>query len=143
MTFTNYYLYLFFLSLAGWFLSFYFLGVVSKKIEFNSWWIPSFCRMNKNSCSSLVLTKYGNIFGHPNAFWGMIYYSIIILFVFLGIFSIRINYIFFIFSLVVLFLSIYLIFGLYKLKINCRICITTHILNFLMIYLTSYFNFIK
>ena len=143
MTLTIYYLYLFFLSLTGWFLSFYFLGVVSNKIKSNSWWIPSFCRMNENSCSSLVLTKYGNIFGHPNAFWGMIYYSIIILFIFLAILSIKISYIFFIFSLLAFLLSIYLIFGLFKLKVNCPICITNHIIIFLMIFLTSHFNFIK
>jgi len=139
----TYYLYLFFLSLTGWFLSFYFLGVVSKKIKSNSWWIPPFCRMNENSCSSLVSTKYGNIFGHPNAFWGMLYYSMILLFIFLAILGLKIKYVFFIFSLVAILLSIYLIFGLYKLKINCRICITTHLLNFLIIFLTLNFYFIK
>lgn len=140
MSFFTYYLLLFIFSLTGWLLSFYFLGVVSDKVKHNVWWIPYFCRMNEGSCSSLVSTKYGKILGQPNAFWGMIYYSWIIMLIFLTIFGIRIDYSFFLFSLISILLSIYLIFGLLKLRINCKICIATHCVNFLMFLLTINFN---
>ena len=143
MSFFTYYLLLFIFSLTGWLLSFYFLGVVSDKNKHNVWWIPDFCRMNEGSCSSLVSTKYGKILGQPNAFWGMIYYSWIIMLIFLTIFGIRIDYSFFLFSLISILLSIYLIFGLLKLRINCKICIATHCINFLMFLLTINFNFIN
>jgi len=143
VSFFTYNLFLFILSSIGWLLSFYFLGVISSKMNTDKWWVPSFCRMNEGSCSSLVSTKFGKILGQPNAFWGMIYYSFIIMLIFLSIFGVKINYAFFLFSLISILLSIYLIFGLLKLNFNCKICVATHCVNFIMFFLTINYNFIN
>jgi len=142
VSFLTYHLLLFIFSLIGWLLSFYFLGVISNKIKPNKWWVPSFCRMSESTCSSLVSTKFGKILGQPNAFWGMIYYSFMIMLIFLTIFGLKINYVFFLFSLISILLSLYLIFGLFKLSVNCKICIATHFINFIMFFLIINYNFL-
>ena len=121
------------LASAGWAFSFYFVRMLRDDLQSNIWWIPQVCRMSVSHCKSLAETVYGSILGKPNAYWGMLYYPMLI-----SIAILVVTDLLDIFTLVVLasfasMLSLYLLWGLYRLRARCTICFATHISNFLIL----------
>ncbi|MAP71563.1 MAG: hypothetical protein CMF81_06805 [Candidatus Marinimicrobia bacterium] len=117
------------LALVGGAFSFYFYGVYRGWIRRQQIWIPRFFELESSHCLSIVETKYGQIFGLPNALSGifiLLGYAIILICTSLG-------YIGPIISLYIggfiVAISIYLIIGLIHLKVTCRICLFVHFLN--------------
>jgi len=114
-------------------LSFYFLGVYSRWFSPTQKWVPTFCRTESDSCTSIVDSDYGRIFFNvPNAFWGILgelglaelaYCAMI------GSISVWIPI--FVSGLFLLF-GIYLIYGLVRLKTSCSVCLTVHTLNLII-----------
>jgi len=120
---------------AGWSLSFYFYGVYRKIIADTAWWIPTVFQMAKCNCGKIVDSRYGRILGQSNSFWGIFYYSGLIVLLaihfFFGIPSLQ--WIVIITAISFLF-TVYLMWGLYRLRIICRTCLGVHTVN-LMIFL--------
>ena len=117
------------MALVGGAFSFYFYGVYRGWIRRQQIWIPRFFELESSHCLSIVETKYGQIFGLPNALSGifiLLGYAIILICTSLG-------YIGPIISLYIggfiVAISIYLIIGLIHLKVTCRICLFVHYLN--------------
>jgi len=117
------------LALVGGAFSFYFYGVYRGWISSQQIWIPKFFELKSSHCLSIVETKYGKIFGLPNALWGifvLLGYSIILICISLGYIDSNISL--YIGGFIVA-ISIYLIIGLIHLKVTCRICLFVHFLN--------------
>ncbi len=121
------------LSTAGFLVSAYFTGVYYGRLRSNVWWIPSMCRMDRSTCSTILKTPEARIFGIPNFVLGMVFYLLMIImgtyrsfssFDFLFDLSLSI-------SLFTVVLSVSLIYSLlFKLKTNCILCYTAHAINF-------------
>ena len=117
------------MALVGGAFSFYFYGVYRGWINNQQIWIPKFFELKSSHCLSIVETKYGKIFGLPNALWGifvLLGYSIILICISLGYIDSNISL--YIGGFIVA-ISIYLIIGLIHLKVTCRICLFVHFLN--------------
>ena len=120
------------MAFVGGAFSFYFNAVYKGKISPNQFWIPNLCQLDVNSCISIVDTKYGRIFGVPNAqlgFYFLFFYALILI----GVALDMVNSIIPIYlGILTIFLAIYLVFGLIRLKKTCPICISVHLLNLLI-----------
>ncbi len=117
------------MALVGGAFSFYFYGVYRSWISHKQIWVPRFFELESSHCLSIVETKYGQIFGLPNALWGifvLLGYAIILICISLGYIDPNISL--YIGGFIVA-ISIYLIFGLIRLKVPCRICLFVHFLN--------------
>ena len=114
------YLYLFcaLLALVGGAFSFYFYSVYRDWISSKQIWIPKFCELKSSQCLSIIESKYGQIFGLPNALLGifvLIGYAIILVGTSLD--YINQNIPFYIGGFLVA-IGIYLIYGLIRLKVT-------------------------
>ena len=119
------------LALAGGAFSFYFLQVYRGGIHPDVWWIPRICHMAPGTCKVITDTPYGRLLGQPNAFWGCLFYPLLLLVVVLTVvYDAGFDLLVFL-SAVSLFLSVYLIWGLIQLRTLCRVCIAVHVVNFL------------
>ena len=117
------------MALVGGAFSFYFYSVFRGWIVPKQIWIPKFCELRSSQCLSIVESKYGQIFGLPNALLGifvLIGYAIILIGTSLD--YINQNIPLYIGCLIVA-IGIYLIYGLIRLKVNCKICLFVHFLN--------------
>lgn len=117
------------MALVGGAFSFYFYGVYRSWISHKQIWIPRFFELESSHCLSIVETKYGQIFGLPNALWGifvLLGYAIILICTSLGYIGPIISL--YIGGFIVV-ISIYLIIGLIQLRVTCRICLLVHFLN--------------
>ena len=117
------------MALVGGAFSFYFYGVYRGWIRRQQIWIPRFFELESSHCLSIVETKYGQIFGLPNALSGifvLLGYAIILICISLGYIDPNISL--YIGGFIVA-ISIYLIIGLIHLKVTCRICLFVHFLN--------------
>jgi uncharacterized membrane protein len=120
------------LALVGGAFSFYFDAVYKERISSKQFWVPNFCRMDSNDCTTIVDTKYGRVIGRPNAEIGgyfLLIYALLLIGVPLQIIPSMIP--FFMGLLTILF-GLYLIFGLMRLKTLCPICLTVHGLNLII-----------
>ena len=117
------------MALVGGAFSFYFYSVFRGWIAPKQIWIPKFCELRSSQCLSIVESKYGQIFGLPNALSGifvLIGYAIILIGTSLDYINQNIPlYI----GWIIVAIGIYLIYGLIRLKVNCKICLFVHFLN--------------
>jgi uncharacterized membrane protein len=122
------------LSSAGFVLSLYFPLVYHNIVKPDSKLIPQFCRMDEHSCGLLLKTKEASLFGLPNFYLGLVYYSALLL---VPITAERQFwnwwYDFATASLVAVGMGIYLSYALIvKLKVNCVLCFAGHAVNLLI-----------
>lgn len=67
------------LALAGIADSAYFVGVAYRWFPPDARWIPRVCRMDEDSCATIIDTSYGRaIGGLPNAVFGMAWYATVL-----------------------------------------------------------------
>ena len=122
------------LAVAGWAFSF---RVLDGKMSPSEWWFPAVFRMSEGGCQTLVETPYGRILGKPNAFWGDLYYTFILIVIgFSGAELINRSLLLFP-ALLAMILSLYLLWGLYRLRTPCSVCFATHTINFLTLILAG------
>ena len=130
------------LSVFGWFISFYFYQVHMQRMREEVWWMPKILRMTDCRCDEIVDSEFGQTFGRSNAFWGLWYYSILLIILtgnwFLNLPS---TGILFIIVLLAFAHSIYLAWGLYLLRVVCRPCLGAHVLNLLIFIIQLYHAF--
>ena len=130
-------------ALAGLSISLYFSLVYYNIIGANQWFIPSFCRMDEETCRYVIHTSYAKLLGIPNSILGVFYYAIILFILLIdGIRShFFINEIIIIGSIITVIASVYLAYVLLaKVKVNCVFCFTIHILNVIILILLTYTN---
>lgn len=128
MSETNYFVGALLASVGG-ALSFYFYSVYKGRISGDQWWVPSFLRMNSDTCASVIDTRFGRHFGKPNAAIGppfMFIYSILLILAGIDLISESVT---FLMAAITLFVAVYLIYGLWRIRTHCRICYTIHFLN--------------
>jgi len=117
------------LAAAGFLISLYFTGVYYGYLKSSVWWIPSFCRMDQNSCISILQTPEARIFGVPNFLLGLFFYGGLVIVV-LGNVD---GFAFDILTATALFtvvLALYLVYALRVLiKVDCILCYTAHGIN--------------
>lgn len=129
------------LAVAGWAFSFYFLMVVRGKMAPNVWWMPPVCRMSEGTCNTLVETPYGKIIGKPNAFWGALFYPLILVLLISVAFGKLASASLLILGAFSLTMSFYLVWGLYRLRTPCPVCFATHAINLLFLILAGVYFF--
>lgn len=120
------------LALIGLVLSIYFLYVdyeVSKNKNYKA-----LCDFSsKLSCSKAVKSKHSRLVLLPNAVWGVVYYSMVIVLA-----TIKMNGLVFLISIPIIIFTAYLSYVLYvEMKDYCVVCTATHLIN-LLILVTSF-----
>ena len=120
------------LTFVGGALSFYFYGVYSKIFSFDQIFIPSFCKLTNEDCTSIIDTRYGRIFGYSNVSIGTLFLFFHTTILITTSFNITHYYLPLFMSFLSLLIGAYLIYGLIKLNIKCNICITVHLINFIV-----------
>ena len=115
------------LAIIGFALSAYFLYVKKKQKTKN---YKALCDITDTiSCLKAARSKYGNLMILPNAFFGLLFYAIILVLVSLNLWL----YVFYLAVVASLF-SIFLIYISFKIKVACPVCVSTYIINFLILY---------
>ncbi|MBL7031089.1 MAG: vitamin K epoxide reductase family protein [Candidatus Marinimicrobia bacterium] len=117
------------LAIAGGAFSFYFYAVSTHRMLYSQWWVPRICQIELPECVAITKTKYGQIFGMPNALSG----SVFLIFYAYTLFSAALGWVPsalpFVMGILTIIIGLYLIYGLFKLKTVCPICITIHTIN--------------
>ncbi len=67
------------LSVVGLLISTYFTAVAYHWVRPDVRWVPSFCRMDEQTCASIVFTPQARVFFFPNSVLGQLYYLGILL----------------------------------------------------------------
>ena len=62
------------LTVVGLLISTYFTAVAYRWIRPDVRWVPSFCRMDEQTCASIVFTPQARVFFVPNSLLGQLYY---------------------------------------------------------------------
>ncbi len=119
------------IATIGLVISTYFTSVTFHWITADTRWIPSFCRMNSETCASVIFTPSARLFGPPNSLLGQIYYAALIIAIGLDwLLDAWVWRIFVASSLVTVGLAVYLGYTLLvTLKVPCRLCFTSHGIN--------------
>jgi len=116
------------ISAMGFLISSYFTAVVYQWIEPDSKWIPSFCRMEKQTCVSVVFTPRARVMGLPNSVLGQLFYIALIAGLWKDFVFIHPYYYFYIcVSLATVVLGLYLTYSLLFLtRVPCKLCFASH-----------------
>jgi uncharacterized membrane protein len=125
------------LGVAGLYISTYFTltyyGIVTANWDF----IPRICRMDENTCGSIIHSREAKLFGFPNSIAGLFFYAFVI-----GAAAVsprphilRIGLV--IASSVTVVVGIYLTYSLlFKLRTTCVLCFTSHVINLAIFFLS-------
>jgi len=121
------------LSLMGFLISLYFVLVYHALLEPDSRLIPSFCRMEKGSCLSIIRTRDARILGIPNFHLGILYYLVLNV---LSFFPDVVNQnpgVVRIVSGGTVVVGVYLTYSLlFRIKKHCVLCYASHSINLLL-----------
>ena len=116
---------MFFLPFLGLLISIYFTGVYYGWFSPDVFWIPKICRLERESCLTVLETPRAKIFGIPNSVFGIAIYIYILLdqFFFNPVWGlILIGF--------ALIRSVYLAYSLiFITKVPCVLCFTSHLVN--------------
>jgi len=125
-------------SSVGLLISVYFALVYHGLMKPDSGIVPSVCRMDEESCQSVLKVREARVFGIPNFYLGIVFYLAIIAFSLnpdqwkgsaVGAH---------IASGVAVVVSLYLAYSLlFLIKKKCVLCFTAHILNLIIFFLLS------
>lgn len=67
------------LSVVGLLISSYFTAVAYRWVRPDARWVPVFCRMDEQTCASIVFTPQARVFLVPNSVLGQLYYVAVLL----------------------------------------------------------------
>ena len=119
------------LSGVGLYISLYFSLVYYRVIDARSVFVPSFCRMETNSCYLIIHHHDAKVFGLPNSVLGVVYYLIVLLDV--AIESPMVHVFAWLISCLAVAVGMYLVYSLYfKVKVACSLCFVCHVINALI-----------
>jgi len=122
-------------SLAGFLISLYFTLVTYRLMKPDQRFIPPVCRMNGDSCLSIVDSPQARLFGVPNSLLGIAFYLGVLVAAIGGLLPSTMLYkVLLAVSLGTVLIGLYLIYSLLAvLKVRCVLCFTGHILNLLIL----------
>lgn len=120
------------LSGVGLLISSYFTAVAFSWVRPDVRWIPSFCRMDEQTCASIVFTPQARVFFVPNSLLGQLYYLALLLGVVFGWIGgpapVPVGYI--VASALTVGLGVYLSYALlFVNRVACPLCFTSHGIN--------------
>jgi uncharacterized membrane protein len=120
------------LALVGLLISTYFTAVAYRWVRPDVRWVPFFCRMDEQTCASIVFTPQARIFFIPNSVLGQLYYLAIVLGVVFGWIDgplpLPLSYI--VASALTVSLGAYLSYALlFVNRVVCPLCFTSHSIN--------------
>lgn len=121
------------LSLIGLQIALYFALVDHKLLRPDAAWLPEVCRMDEQSCGSILATPEARVLRIPNYYLGMVYYLMLSTLSFFpaGIeeFLLELRMI----SGFTLFLAVVLTYSLiWKLRVLCILCFAGHTINLII-----------
>lgn len=118
------------LSTSGFLISLYFALVYNKIIRPDSALVPAFCRLDEQSCGSILATPEARVFRIPNFYLGLGYYVVLLALSFSPALMREILLELRLVSGFTVFVGIVLTDALVrKLKIRCILCFTSHAIN--------------
>lgn len=109
----------------------YFTAVTYRWSEPDVRWIPAFCRLEEETCASVVFTGQARVFGPPNAVFGQIYYAILIVAAIVDrLDTAPWSHALLAAAAVTVGLAAYLSYSLLRvLRVPCRLCFASHGIN--------------
>ncbi|HEY6952691.1 MAG TPA: vitamin K epoxide reductase family protein [Bacteroidota bacterium] len=117
-------------SCAGLLISLYFTIVYYKPAAGIDRYVPSFCRIEPESCASLLGTRQARLYGMPNFVLGLLFYTGLVGSALSGILWKQLHLLLVLGSLVSVATGIYLTDVLIvRLKIHCTLCLASHAIN--------------
>ena len=115
---------------AGLLVASYFTGVAYRWMRPDARWIPPVCRMEEQTCASIVFTPQARVFGVPNSVLGQLFYLSLLLGVWLGLLDGSLRMLYLVGSAVTVGLAAYLSNSLlYVIRVPCALCFTSHGIN--------------
>jgi len=114
------------------------LSAYALYVEYRVQISPNFvalCDLGRASCSKVLTSSGGHLFGVPNASLGLLFYFGVFMYTILTKFPAR-HYLYFTATSLSVAMSCYLAFLLHSMGDLCILCIFTYIINF-MLWLTS------
>ena len=120
------------LSTAGLLISTYFTAVTYRWVRPDIRLVPTFCRMDEQTCATIVFTPQARLIGLPNSVLGQVFYVMMLLGVQLGwVYGpdpLRMAYL--AASAVSVGIGVYLSYALvFTLRVSCPLCFTSHGIN--------------
>ena len=67
------------LALVGLAISTYFTAVAFHWVTPDTRWVPAVCRLDSETCASVIFTPSARVFGPPNSLLGQMYYAALII----------------------------------------------------------------
>ena len=122
---------LLFLSASGFAIATYFTSVAYRWIRADEKWIPAFCRMEEQTCASIVFTPQARVFGLPNSVLGIVFYAALLGSAPVGFLDRQLIWLLFLgASVVSVALGVYLAHSLlFVIRVPCKLCFAAHGIN--------------
>ncbi len=118
------------LAVIGLAISSYFTAVSYRWIRPDARWIPPFCRMEEQTCASIVLTPQARVFGVPNSVLGQVFYLSLLTGAWLGLLDGPLRSAYLAGSALTVGLAVYLSYSLlYVIRVRCVLCFGSHGIN--------------
>lgn len=120
------------LAAVGVLIALYFTAVRYRWVRPDTRWVPSFCRMDEDTCARVVDSDHGHLFGLPNALFGLAWYLVA---GGAGVAGLTTGAVPLCPTLVAVAgltvaVSVYLAWALlFDLRTHCNLCYTSHVLN--------------
>ena len=120
------------LASMGLLISLYFPFLNSRGTAAAFRYLPSFCRIDGQTCERILSHPDARLFGVPNYVLGLLYYVLVLVLSFghahpLFVTAMRIA------SWITVALAAYLIYSLYyRVKVTCQMCLASHAVNLLL-----------
>ena len=118
------------LAVVGLLISSYFTAVAYRWMRPDARWIPPVCRMDEQTCASIVFTPQARVFGLPNSALGQVFYFALGLAVWRGWLGGPVGSLFLGASVLTVGLAVYLSYDLlFVIRVRCVLCLASHIIN--------------
>lgn len=120
------------LAAVGLFIAVYFTLVTYRIVPPDARWVPSFCRMDEETCAAVIDSEYARVFGVPNCVLGLGWYGAATGAGLAGLTggTVPLCPTFVLVALVTVVVSVYLAWSLlFRLETHCPLCYTSHLLN--------------
>ena len=120
------------LAIAG-----YFTAVAFRWVRPDTRWVPTFCRMDEQTCASIVFTPQARVFGPPNSTLGVAYYTMLLTGTAIGwIDDPRLRWGYVAAGVLTVALGAYLSYALLFInRVACPLCFTSHGINLVILVL--------
>jgi uncharacterized membrane protein len=125
-----------FLSVVGLAISSYFTAVAYRWVRPDTRWVPVFCRMDEQTCATIVFAPQARVFVVPNSLLGQLYYLAVLCGAVFGWIDgpppLPLAYV--VASAVTVTLGLYLSYALlFVIRVACPLCFASHGINLVIL----------